>query len=179
MTCTCNESITYRKVDPSEIISVGDIIMLDPDTACVKRAVANDFEDFQINCRLIVGVCIEANNTACIPEIIDGGTSETENEYTVDGGTSLYEGDYEIIVIDTGGSSQNTREIIKVAYSGTQLVNVCGYVDLGDQLCISNHAGKAKSKDILNEEYFYTRTIGKVIKFTNNSNQVKVLLDIE
>ena len=83
------------------------------------------------------------------------------------------------IIIESGDSDINKREIIQIAYMGEQMVNICGYVDLGDKLTLSDHPGKAKSKDFLDEEFYVARSIGKVIKFTNNPKQVKVLLDIE
>ena len=167
MSSQCNEVLTYRKVIPSEIIIPGDVIMIDPDTGMVKRTEINDFNDYIINSRLIVGICIASDNSSALPEILDGGTSDYSDE------------NIQIILIEGGLSDQNSREIIKVQYGGTCLVNISGYVDIGDELCISSEPGKAKSKDYLNKEYFYSRSIGKVIKYTNNSNQVKLLLDIE
>ena len=175
-TCSDRNILTYKKAIPSEVIEVGDIIMLDPGTSYVKRAVVEDFRDLRVNARLIVGVCVYSNNSEPIPIIIDGGKAKDINRELLDGGTSEA---IQTIIIKGGPSNQNAREIIQVAYMGEQLVNICGFVDLGDKLCISKHPGKAKSKDYLDSDYYKTRSIGKVIQFTNNKDQVRVLLDIE
>ena len=167
----------YKKADPSEVINVGDLIMLDPNTSYIKRAVYNTDEDLIINSRLILGVCIESHDStvAAIEEIL-GGTASSENELILDGGNSVIT---DTIIIDSGNSDVDKYQIIQVAYNGAQKVNITGYVDLGDKLCISNVAGKAKSKDFFDREYFDMRSIGKVIKFTNVQDQVIALLDIE
>ena len=76
--CTCNHIMTYRKSIPSEIIEIGDIIMLDPETSYVKRAEANDCDELMANSRLIIGVCVTSNNTDPLPIIIDGGHAYDE-----------------------------------------------------------------------------------------------------
>ena len=172
----CDHTMIYKKANPSEIIEVGDIVMLDPETASITRAVIAGPEDYMINSRLIVGVCIKSDNTARLNMIIDGGLSKNFERELLDSGVS---DSIQTIIIASGTSDQNAREIIQVAYSGEYAVNICGYVDLGDQLSISNHPGKARSKDYLDRQYMITRSIGKVIKYTNNRDQVKVLLDIE
>lgn len=176
--CNCNHIMTYRKSIPSEIIEVGDIIMLDPETSYVKRAEANDCDELMSNSRLIIGVCVTSNNTDPIPLFLDGGHAYDEDvrREEIDSGTSDKP---QTIMIIGGDSDINKREIIQIAYMGEQIVNICGYVDLGDKLTLSEHPGKAKSKDFLDEEFYMARSIGKVIKFTNNPKQVKVLLDIE
>lgn len=174
----CDNILTYRKAIPSELINPGDLIMIDPDTAMVKKTVVDDFNDYTTNSRLVVGVCISSNNEAPLPLIINGGNSSNTNVNILNGGSSI-NNDIEWIVIDGGMSDQNSREIIQVQYAGTCVVNIYGHVDLGDELCISCEPGKAKSKDYLNKEYFYARSIGRVIKYTDNPEQVKVLLDIE
>ena len=176
MICPNDNAVVYKKKDPSEIIEVGDIIMLDPESATITRAVVTGPEDFLINSRLIIGVCTASNNNAPVPIIIDGGRAKTTEFELLDGGTDET---VETIIISGGTDEQNAREIIQVAYKGEHMVNICGYVSLGDKLCISEHAGKAKSKDYIDFEYFTTRSIGKVISFTNSKEQVKVLLDIE
>ena len=178
-TCNCNNILTYKKSVPSEIIEIGDILMLDPGTSYVKKAVADDIENMMLNSRLIIGVCIYSNNTDPIPFILDGGPSKDLDRELIDSGTSDYSIDTETIIIEGGLSDQNSREVVKIAYTGEYVVNICGYVDIGDQLCISEHPGKAKSKDFLDLEYFKARSIGKVVQFTNRPDQVKVLLDIE
>lgn len=171
----CNCAV-YQKAIPSEIIEIGDIVMLDPDTSLIKRAVATNMHEHIINSRLIVGVCTEVNNDTGEIIIIDGGPAKELDRILFYGGNSL---DQEHKVINGGTSDANSNELVKVAYQGTCLVNIRGYVDFGDQLCISSKPGKAKSKDFLDREYFKSRSIGKVIKFTNTKNQVKVLLNIE
>lgn len=167
----------YRKAIPSEQIDVGDIIMLDPDTSLIKKAVYNNKEELLINSRLIIGVCISSDNTILNIETVNAGNSKVrKDDIILDGGNSLK---VDTIMIDAGDSSIDKSKVIQVAYNGTQKVNVTGYVDLGDRLCISREAGKAKSKDFLDKEYFDSRSIGKVIKFTNRKDQVIALLDIE
>lgn len=173
----CNEILTYKKADPSEEIQVGDIVMLDTSTAYITRAVINNPYESLLSSKLVVGVCIESNNAAEMLRVIDGGSSsDSLQRIELNGGTSK---DVETILIESGSSDNEAREIIKVAYTGEHLVNICGYVSLGDKLCISQHPGKARSMDYLNIDYFESRSIGKVIKYTANKNQVKVLLDIE
>ena len=89
-TCACNNTMTYKKAIPSEIIELGDIVMLDPGTNYIKRAVANDFGDLMINSRLIVGVCVKSNNTASIPDMLDGGSSEELDRELIDSGRTGY-----------------------------------------------------------------------------------------
>ena len=60
----CENYITYKKVDPSEVIEVGDVIMIDPDNGYITRAVRGDNHEFPINTRMVVGICIWSNNTA-------------------------------------------------------------------------------------------------------------------
>lgn len=175
-TCSCNNTMTYKKAIPSEVIELGDLVMLDPGTNYIKRAVANDIPEMMINSRLIVGVCVKANNTDPVPEVMSGGSSDDLERIMIDSGIS---DSIQTIIIESGTSDQNSREIVQIAYSGEHAVNICGFVDLGDRLCISSHPGKAKSKDYMDEEYFKARSIGKVIQFTNDPKRVKALIDIE
>lgn len=171
----CENIVTYKKIDPSEVIDIGDIIMIDPESGYITRAVKGDRHDFPVNTRMVVGICIWSNNAALPPIIIDGGKSK-DVERTLISSTS---GDIEIIELDGGTSLQNQREIIKVAYTGEWPVNICGFVDIGDRLGISNHPGKATSIDYIDRDYFITRSIGKCVKYMKSREQVKVLLDIE
>ena len=173
---SCEQIVTYKKADASEIIEVGDIVMIDPDSALITRAVLDDDNAMAMNARLVVGVCIYSNNTASLRQVLNGGKSRTVAKQVLNGGNAK---SIQTIIIAGGDSSQNAREIIQVAYAGEYPVNVCGYVDLGDRLCISSHAGKAKAIDYADNDYFRARSIGKVIKFMSNRAQVKVLLDIE
>lgn len=152
--------------------------MLDPDTSRITRAVVNSYEDMIINSRLVVGVCINSNNDGHLLTLIDGGSADNSiNRKLFSGGPAR---PIQTIIIESGGASENERQIIQVAYMGEHIINVCGPVDLGDKLCISHHPGRAKAKDYLEDmDYFESRSIGKVIKFTSNRNQVTALLDIE
>jgi hypothetical protein len=38
----CENYITYKKLDPSEIIEVGDVIMIDPSSGYITRAIKGD-----------------------------------------------------------------------------------------------------------------------------------------
>lgn len=152
--------------------------MIDPDTSRITRAVAASFEDKMINSRLVVGVCIDSDNEGNLLKLIDGGLADDEiRRKFCFGGPAR---PIQTIIIESGGANENERQVIQVAYAGEQLVNICGPVDLGDKLCISHHPGRAKAKDYLEDmDYFESRSIGKVIKFTSNRNQVTALLDIE
>lgn len=173
-----SEQVTYTKVNSSEEINVGDVIMIDPSTGNVTKAVANDCKELILNSRLIVGVCCESDNTTPEPIVIDGGNGKEVDRIKLNSDKSKIHSEY--IIISGGDSGTNeARRLIKVVYNEEQLVNVYGYVDIGDKLCISRVAGKAKSKDYLNKNYYEERSIGKVIKYTNNPEQVKVLLNIE
>lgn len=171
----CDHIMTYKKADASEIISVGDIVMLDLATSSITKAVVNSEEGLPLNTRLVVGVCVQSDNYSNFLKRLDGGTSKDVVRTLLESKSDSED----IIIIAGGGSGQSSREIIKVAYMGEYPVNVCGFVDLGDKLCISEHAGKAKAIDYYDDDYFRSRSIGKVVKFMNNKYQVKVLLDIE
>lgn len=171
----CENYITYKKVDPSEIIEVGDVIMIDPDNGYITRAVRGDNHEFPINTRMVVGICIWSNNTALPTIIIDGGPSKDLDRKEI----SSTSESTDLIYIIGGPSDENQREIIQVAYTGEWPVNVCGFVDIGDKLGISKHPGKAKAIEYIDKDYFLTRSIGKCVKYMKNKEQVKVLLDIE
>lgn len=174
MSDVCSNILTYKKSDPSEIIDIGDLIMINPDNGLVKKASFSDCEDYVTNSRLIIGVCVGTNNTNPTNITIDGGNSNTVDTKKLDGGTSIKP---TTIIIDGGTSTQNGREIIQLAYDGKQIVNICGYVNLGDSLCLGRVPGKAESFDYLTN-IFYVTNIGQVIQYTDNKDQVKVLLDI-
>lgn len=171
----CEKFVTYKKVDANEIIEVGDIVMIDPENGYITRAVVEGMCDAPINSRLVVGVCVQSNNYAKAAIVIDGGKAKNINRKEVSSTSSSTD----IILLDGGPSTQNARELIQVAYAGEWPVNVCGFVDLGDRLCISAHPGKAKAIDYTDRHYFSERSIGKVIKYVKNREQVIVLLDIE
>ena len=179
MSDVCKNIVTYHKTDVDEIIDIGDIVMLDTDTNTVTKAVANDSGEMIVNDRMIVGVVIFSDNWSKVPLVIDGGMATDKGSVTrgeIDCGTSEEKPEY--IIIEGGTSEQNMRELVKIAYAGEVPVNICGYVQLGDRLTISEHAGKAQSINYIDNDYFRLRSIGKVIKYINKY-QAKVLLDIE
>ena len=167
--------LTYKKVDAEEIITIGDVVMIDPENGYITRAVKGDKENAPINARMVIGVCISSNNVAKPNIVIDGGQSADTKRVEL----SSTSENVDLIYLDGGNSAQNPRELIQVVYSGECLVNITGYVDLGDRLGISDDPGKAKAIDYTDRHYFIERSIGKVIKYTNTKDQVKVLLDIE
>ena len=167
--------LTYRKKIPTENINIGDIIMLDPSTGYIQKAVLEYPHEYSINSSLVIGVCTDSNNTVPPTIIIDGGKSNTSDRQEINS-DSL---NTQTIIIYGGNSEQNVREIIQVAYTGEQMVNLCGPVHIGDRLCISNQPGKAMSKDYLGQEFYDLRSIGKVIRLDKQNKQAKVLLDIE
>ena len=172
----CKNLAVYHRLDVDEIIEVGDIVMLDPATNTVTKAVANDPEEFILNARLIVGVVVFSDNYSKVPLILDGGRASTTEFEEIDCGTSEVKPEY--ILIEGGTAEQNMRELVQIAYGGEVPVNICGFVELGDRLTISEHAGKAKAIDYIDNDYFKLRSIGKVVKFISK-DQAKVLLDIE
>lgn len=179
MSDVCKHIVTYHKSDVDEIIDIGDIVMLDTDTNTVTKAVANDELEMTLNARMIVGVVIFSDNWSKVPLVIDGGMARDRGEVyreEMDCGTSEEKPEY--ILIEGGNAEQNMRELVKIAYSGEVPVNICGFVQLGDRLTISEHAGKAQSINYIHNDYFRLRSIGKVVKYINKY-QAKVLLDIE
>ena len=177
MSDVCNHIVTYHKADVDEIINIGDIVMLDTDTNTVTKAVANDEMEMTLNARMIVGVVVFSDNWSKVPLVIDGGMAKNKViREEIDCGNSEEKPEY--ILIECGSSEQNMRELVKIAYSGEVPVNICGFVQLGDRLTISEHAGKAQSINYRYNDYFRLRSIGKVIKYINKT-QAKVLLDIE
>jgi len=132
--------------------------------------------EFILNARLILGVVTFSDNYSKVPIVIDGGRASTGEFEEIDCGTSKDKPEY--ILIEGGTSEQNMREIVQIAYGGEVPVNICGFIQLGDRLTISEHAGRAKAIDYIDNDYFKSRSIGKVIKFISK-DQAKVLLDIE
>ena len=172
----CKNLAVFHKLNVDEIIEIGDIVMLDPDTNTVTRAIADNPEEFILNARLIVGVVVFSDNFSKVPIVIDGGRATTISIDDIDCGTS--ESKPEFILIECGTAEQSMRELVQIAYGGEVPVNICGFVQLGDRLTISRHAGKAKAIDYIDNDYFKLRSIGKVVKFISK-DQAKVLLDIE
>lgn len=176
----CNSIMTYHKSDVNEIIDIGDIVMLNPETNTITKAVINDDDELAINARLVIGVVVYSDNFSKVPIIIDGGRARDRDDSItrsiLDCGTSKDKPEF--IILEGGTSKQNMRELVKIAYEGQVPVNLCGYAQLGDRLTISDHAGKAQSINYIDNDYFKLRSIGKVIKYISKY-QAKVLLDIE
>lgn len=168
--------LTYRKKIPTENINIGDIIMLDPTTGYIQRAVLEYPYEYSINSSLVIGICVNSDNTTPVTITIDGGKSSTNDREIFNAGTS---DNVQTIIVYGGDSEQNKREIIQIAYTGEQMVNLCSPVHIGDRLCISNQPGKAMSKDYLGQEFYNLRSIGKVIRIDKQNKQARVLLDIE
>lgn len=166
-------STKYRKSDVTENIEVGDIVMLSPENQRVTRA----FADKQgINERLVIGVCVESDNTTPMPPVVNGGVAKVSNTKTqiIDGNSKKG------LILNGGNSSIRPREVIRVESGNTQVVNVVHHVDLGDRLTLSRqHPGKAESVDIGNVNRFDNRNIGKAIKYTGSKDKVVCLLNIE
>lgn len=174
---SCCETVTYRKSIPSEIITKGDLIMIDSSTGYVRKAFVEKPFEYRINSSLVIGVCVWSDNDTPIEITIDGGSSKDVDRDTLDSGTSKNE---QTILIAGGDSNLSGREIIKIAYIGEQVVNICGYSHIGDKLCISNIPGKAKALDVLDDNPIMIRSIGKIIGYVDEEKtQAKVLLDIE
>lgn len=163
-----------RKVSPNEVIEVGDVLMISPETQNVSRA----YKDKEgLNERLVIGVCTGSNNTVPLPLKIFGGNSKSPGLVdTINGGDSIIS----VIPLYCGDSQERARAIVFIETAGKQLVNVAHHVDLGDDLTLSRlHKGKAEAVDITNANRFTSRTFAKVIKYTENKEQVLCLLDIE
>ena len=175
MVLNCEKIITYKKVFPEEVIAVGDVIMIDPESGYVTRAVAKTPEQMPISTRLTVGVCTYSNNSALPPIVINGGKAKKKDRIKLESRSDSED----IILLKGGNSKQSERELIKVAYIGEQVVNICGFVEIGDKLCICEHPGKAKAIDYIDDNYFKLRSIGKVVKKLKDEEKVVVLLDIE
>lgn len=172
----CNHIVTYKKARAEEIIDIGDIVMLDPSTNAITKAVVNSPHDLPINSRLIIGVVTQSDNISKIPLEIDCGNAKSIERKEINCGNS--EDKPEFIIIEGGTSKINARAYVKLAYTGEVNVNICGFVQLGDKLTLSNHPGKAKAINYMDKDYYESRSIGKVIKFVSDK-QVKVLLNIE
>lgn len=163
-----SNTIKMLKTNCEEIIEIGDVIMLDTSTLKVTKAVLNDCNELQFNSRMVVGVCSDSNNTAPLPGYLNGGPAKDVKQEVPP-----------LELIHGGGAKEKARQLIRVSHDGEHIVNVCEPVELGDRLTISKAAGKAKSKDFLDNEYYGSRSIGKVIRYTADKTKVKVLLDVE
>lgn len=83
-------------------------------------------------------------------------------------------------MIDGNNDVSSLSDEVEIGVANQQYVNVVGPIKIGDRLVISNIPGKARAYSYLEDlSYIDLRTIGKVIQFTDNKDQVVALLDIE
>lgn len=166
-------AVRYRKVNPSEVIDVGDILMISPENQRVTKAIR---DRHGINERLVIGVVTKSDNTTPMPILIDGGFSKDVDRAIIGNGNS----EICILSIDGGNSELNSREYVDIISSGTTKVGIDDkIVHIGDKLTISRFtAGKAERRKISNTDPSGGRSIGKVI--TNlEEGYVETLLNIE
>ena len=166
-------AVRYRKVNPSEVIDVGDILMISPENQRVTKAIR---DRHGINERLVIGVVTKSDNTTLMPILIDGGFSKDVDRAIIGNGNS----EICILSIDGGNSELNSREYVDIISSGTTKVGIDDkIVHIGDKLTISRFtAGKAERRKISNTDPSGGRSIGKVI--TNlEEGYVETLLNIE
>lgn len=166
-------AVRYRKVNPSEVIDVGDILMISPENQRVTKAIR---DGHGINERLVIGVVTKSDNTTPMPILIDGGFSKDVDRAIIGNGNS----EICILSIDGGNSELNSREYVDIISSGTTKVGIDDkIVHIGDKLTISRFtAGKAERRKISNTDPSGGRSIGKVI--TNlEEGYVETLLNIE
>lgn len=172
-----NTNLSYNKLNADEVFEVGDIVMLDANTGLVTRAVAKNTPEKLINSKLVIGVCLKENKPVDDTDSINGGTSDNTIEDVIQGGTASSSSEE---IIDGNNNETETSSAVEIGVTDHQLVNIAYPVKLGDKLVISNIPGKARSYNYLEDKsYLELRTIGKVIKLTENENQVIALLDIE
>ena len=166
-------AVRYRKVNPSEVIDVGDILMISPENQRVTKAIR---DRHGINERLVIGVVTKSDNTTPMPILIDGGFSKDVGRAIIGNGNS----EICILSIDGGNSELNSREYVDIISSGTTKVGIDDkIVHIGDKLTISRFTeGKAERRKISNTDPSGGRSIGKVI--TNlEEGYVETLLNIE
>lgn len=166
-------TVQYKKVNPSEVIDVGDILMISPENQRVTKAIR---DRYGINERLVIGVVTKSDNTTPMPILVDGGSSKNTERAIVGNGNS----EICILSIDGGNSEVNTREYVDVISSGATKVGVDDrIVHIGDKLTISRFtAGKAERRKISNTNPTGGRSIGKVIS-NLDEGYVQALLNIE
>lgn len=170
-------SIQYKKLDPTEEIQAGDIIMLSPNkTQAVTKAIR---DRYGINERLVIGVVTSSDNITLMPILIDGGLSKTGTKKLINGGES----ELNVLPILGGSSKIISREYVDVSSSGIEIVKVDSFnydkIRMGDKLTISRKTpGSAEIRMISNTNPVGSRSIGKVIEKLNDG-RVKVLLNIE
>ena len=81
--------LTYKKASPSEIIEIGDLVMIDIDSGYITRAYLEKPLEFMLNTNLVIGVCVDSNNTAKLQKVLDSSNAKTlSNKYIVNGGTA-------------------------------------------------------------------------------------------
>lgn len=166
-------SIKYKKVNPSEFIDIGDILMVSPKNQRVTKAIR---DRHGINERLVVGVVTKSDNTTPMPILVDGGLSKSTERVIICGGNSKIS----IIPLIGGSSKSNPREFVEIETNGIETVGIDDKrVAIGDKLTISRFtAGKAERRKISNTNPSGGRSIGKVINKIDKEH-VNVLLNIE
>lgn len=177
-------SYRFNKSTPTEIINIGDLIMLDIKTGLVTIATGISKEDYPINSSNIIGICSKSDNKTHLPLMLDCGTSTTEIDkedilHYLDLGDSTTETDH---VIQSPNSEPNPREYIEVQSQGIVTLNTDHrHIEVGDKVVLSVEPNKVTSNmfdDFDRREWIYARPIGKVVNILPN-NKVEVLLDIE
>lgn len=169
----------FNKVDPNEIINVGDLIMLDSATGKVTVTQANSYEELEVNQMLVVGVCSESDNTTPLPQILDCGQSIIDETrlVTLDLGDSTTETGH---VLTCENSEPNSREYIEINNTGSVILENDGAneIEIGTKVRMSGERNKVTGNEFNSREATHFRTIGKVTKILSD-NKVEVLLDIE
>ena len=169
----------FNKVDPTEIINVGDLIMLDSATGKVTVSYANSFEELEVNQMLVLGVCSQSDNITQLPLTLDCGTSknDTQNIVILDLGDSTTETEH-VLYCET--SEINPREYISISNEGSVELETdnINSVEIGTKVRMSRERNKITGNEFNGREATHFRTIGKVTKLLGD-NKVEVLLDIE
>ena len=173
--------LTYRKCNPEETINIGDLIMIDHASGLVTKSKLELPQEMKLNTRLVIGVCTYSDNITPLNIIIDGGKAKEIDRVLVDGGKSEQ---VETILLCGGDSKINPREIIKLAYSGEQVISYSD--DNGiipredDEVCICYEPGKVMVKP-RRQLYFREemRVVGIVKEVYEESKQVLVDLILE
>lgn len=169
--------IIYKKAVPTEVIEVGDIIQIDLSTGKVQKSILPDLFDMEINSKLMLGVCIESDNTTPLNIVLNGGTGKELKREVLDGGLS---DNTQTIILYNTNSSPNTREQITVAYSGQYIVNMDSNFKENDLICISKTPGKGKKLEFIDARMRNgIRTIGRVASIIEENKKALINLDIE
>ena len=81
-------TLTYRKRIPTEIINIGDLIMLDSATGYIQKAVLEYPCEYSINSSLVIGICVSSDNETPATLTINGDKSNTKKRQEFNGGNS-------------------------------------------------------------------------------------------